>query len=185
MTQLGDLKNFKGHTYVYWNSRSLVPRLEEVQRIIDLAAPEILGINETWLNDKIDDDEKSFDGYLNFRADRTAESSKKGGGGLLFYCNSELDIIGLPEYTRCNPNIECLWIGLQLVNTKLIVIGLIYRPPSGKVEQFIEELEDICLNLRASRNCEINFGGDINLDFGKRDPNTRRYKDSLKRMGLT
>ena len=110
MAQLGDLKGYKGHTYVFWNARSLIPRMEEVQRIIDLAGPEIIGINETWLNKNIDDDEITFDGYLSFRADRTAESRKKGGGGLLFYCNSKLDIISLPEYTRCNPDIECLWI---------------------------------------------------------------------------
>ena len=81
--------------------------------------------------------------------------------------------------------IECIWIGLRLVNTKLIVIGVIYRPPSGKVEKFVEVVEDICLSLRSQRNCEINFGGDINLDFNKRNPDVKKYKDSLKRMGLS
>ncbi len=184
MTQLGDIKGFKGYTYLFWNARSLVPRLEEIQRIIDEGSPEIIGINETWLSDKIDNNEISFDGYLNFRADRTKESKKTGGGGLLFYCKQRLDVECLSEYTKCTPDIECLWLGLNLINTKQIVIGLIYRPPSGKVENFIEILEDICLNLRSKRNCEINFGGDMNIDWTKRDLNVRKYKESLRRMGL-
>ena len=119
------------------------------------------------------------------RSDRTAASNKKGGGGLILYYKDDLDIIHLTEYTRCTPDIECIWLGLHLINTKLIVIGLIYRPPSGKVDEFVENVEDICLSLCAQRNCEINFGGDINLDFNKTSPDVRKYKDSLKRMGLT
>ena len=100
------------------------------------------------------------------------------------YYKSDLDIIYLSEYTKCTPDIECMWVGLKLVNTKLVVIGLIYRPPSGNVEKFVDVLESICLNMRAQRNCEINFGGDINLDYTKRHPDIKKYKDSLKRMGL-
>ena len=66
MTQLGDLKAFKGYTYLYLNARSLVPRMEEIQTIIDQASSEIIGINETWLTDRIDDSEIAFDGYLTF-----------------------------------------------------------------------------------------------------------------------
>ena len=69
-------------------------------------------------------------------------------------------------------------------NTKFIIVGLIYRPPSGRVDRFIEELEGICLGLRTQRNYEINFGGDINLDFNKRTPDICKYEDSLKRMGF-
>ncbi len=168
MTQLQDLKNFKGHTLLFWNARSLMPRLEEIQRIIDLGNPEILCISETWLNSKIDDPQIAFDKYIIIRSDRTAESKKKGGGGLVIYYKDDLDNIYLTEHTKCTPDIECIWVGLKLVNTKLIVIGLVYRPPSGRIDKFIEVIEETCLALRSQRNCEINFGGDVNIDFNKK-----------------
>ena len=133
MAQLDDLKQYKGHTFVFWNTRSLVPRLEEVQRIIDKAQPEIIGLTETWLNPNIDNPQVEFDKYIMIRSDRTSASLKKGGGGLVVYYRDNLEIVSLPEHTRCTPDIECMWVGLKLINTKLIVIGLVYRPPSGKV----------------------------------------------------
>ena len=69
---------------------------------------------------------------------------------------------------------ECMWLELRLVNTKLIVMGLIYWPPSGKIEKFMEHLEDICVSLRSQQNCEINFGGDVNIDLYKRDVRKRK-----------
>ena len=80
MTQLQEISKFKGHTILFWNARSLIPRLEEVQRIIDMGNPEIVGITESWLNTRIDDDQISFDKYITVRSDRTTESKKKGGG---------------------------------------------------------------------------------------------------------
>ncbi len=185
MTQLSDLKSFKGHTVIYWNTRSLLPRLEEVQRIMDTGSPELLGLSETWLNSSVDDEQVTFDGYNLIRADRTAESHKKGGGGLALYYKDKLDCIYLTEYTMCTPDIECLWLGLKLVNTRLIVYGLVYGPPSGNVDKFIEAIEDICFSLRSQRNCEINVGGDININVKKRELKSRKYQECLKRMGLT
>ena len=42
-------------------------------------------ICETSLNSKIDDPQIAFDKYITIWSDRTAESKKKGGGGLVIY----------------------------------------------------------------------------------------------------
>ena len=184
MIALKDLKQYKGHTSIYWNTRSLLPRLEEIDRIIHEASPEIIGISESWLNNNIDMAQICFDRYSMVRVDRTDKSGKRGGGGVVTYDKSKLNCFALTEYTKCEPHIECVWIALRLPNTKQINIGTIYRPPAGNIDDFIETLEDICFSMRAQRNCEINFGGDINLNIKRRDPKVNKYKDSLKRMGL-
>ena len=184
MTVISDLKSYKGHTSVYWNARSMFPKLEEIDRIMDLGRPDFLGINETWLNTSIPNDLIAFDNYNFYRADRTAASNKRGGGGIILYYRSDLKVIQLTEFTMCTPDIECIWAQLLLKNTKRINIGLIYRPPSGNIPNFIQVIEDICHTMRSQYNCEINFGGDININLFKRDANIKRYRDCLKRMGL-
>ena len=80
---------------------------------------------------------------------------------------------------------ECIWVQLQLVNTRKINIGTIYRPPSGNIINFLTQLEDICLTMKQQYNCKINFAGDININLSKRDVNVKCYRDSLKRMGFS
>ena len=92
MTCLSDITNAKGHSLMFWNVRSINPRLEEIDRIIDLGKPEFFGIVETWLNTSTNNNEVSFDKYLMYRSDRTAESKKKGGGGLIMYYRDNLKV---------------------------------------------------------------------------------------------
>ena len=129
MTTLHDLKQLKGHTSIYWNVRSLLPRLEEIDRVIDLANPEFMGLTESWLTSATDDVQVCFDGYNIHRGDRTQASGKKEGGGVIMYYSDKLNCLPLNEYTRCTPHIECVWLALRLPNTKQINVGTIYRPP--------------------------------------------------------
>ena len=159
MTNITDLKSHKGHTSIFWNSRSLYPKLEEIDRIIDDGNPDIIGITESWLNTSTTDNRISFDGYNLFRLDRITGSRKRGGGGLVLYYEDGIKLIELTEFRMCDPDLECLWVQLHLVNTKRINIGLIYRPPSGNINNFIQTLEDMCLTMRTQYNCEISFRG--------------------------
>ena len=154
-----DLSKLRGPSTACLTIQRAVRKIDEIKILLARSEINCLGLVETWLNSSISTDEMYIQNYDTIRFDRGQESSKRGGGGLVFYCKDNLDIICLTEYTCCTPDIECLWLGLKLVNTKLIVIGLIYRPPSGKVEKFIEHIEENCLSLRSQRNCEINLGG--------------------------
>ena len=51
---LSDLRRLKGHTILAWNIRSLLPKIEEVDRISLVGNPELICICETWLNENID-----------------------------------------------------------------------------------------------------------------------------------
>ena len=81
ISTLEDLAKCKGHTTVIWNARSVLNKIEEVDRIAILAKPSFIGITESWLNETIDNDLVNIDGYNIHRTDGTIASGKKGGGG--------------------------------------------------------------------------------------------------------
>ncbi len=59
ISKLKDLYKCKGHTCIFWNSRSLLNKIEEIERIKIEAAPEIIGVSETWLNKMVDDTDRN------------------------------------------------------------------------------------------------------------------------------
>ena len=91
---LDDLSTCKGHTSITWNARSLLPKIEEIDRIAINAQPEFIGICETWLKPVIEDPSVEIAGYNMLRYDRNENSGKTSGGGLLMYYKSQL---------RCQP----------------------------------------------------------------------------------
>ena len=76
---------------------------------------------------------------------------------MLWYYKEGLDCFCLTEQTRCTPDIECIWLTLRLVYTRLKIVGLIHR----SMDRFVEHIEDICFCLRSQRNCEINLWGTL------------------------
>jgi len=55
---------------------------------------DVVGISETWLSDRISDNEISIQGYTLFRKDRNSTNKSKGGGVALYVkiiCNRSLD----------------------------------------------------------------------------------------------
>ena len=79
MYTLPDVRALKGHTYLAWNIRSLLPKIEEIDRISLIGNPRLISICETWLNDNIDSCLIDISGYNNYRFDRTANSGKTRG----------------------------------------------------------------------------------------------------------
>ena len=181
---LNDLSKLKGHTLVAWNCRSALPKIEEIERIKIESGAEFIGICESWLHDQIDDAQIQLDSYNMIRYDRTADSGKKSGGGLLLYYKSKLDCLPLSDLNYCSPHIEIIWIKLKLVNTRNIYYGLVYRPPTGSVELFINKLEEYVTYFRSLGLCEINIAGDVNLDLYQSNPKINTYKRWLRRIGL-
>ena len=98
MTTLTDIETLKGHTCIFWNTRSLYPKLEEIERIVDDSNPHLTSITESWLNSSTSDNQISIDGYNIFWSDRTVESKKRGRGGLIWYCKNEHKLIELTEF---------------------------------------------------------------------------------------
>ena len=55
---------------VYFNMRSIVNKLDELQLLIEAELPDVTGISKTWLKDNILDNELIADDYNIYRHDR-------------------------------------------------------------------------------------------------------------------
>ena len=110
------------------------------------------------------------------------------GGGLVIYVNAkfcdseaitELEFIDTSPTTESDPPGEFLFIkiGLKLQNTnskadstKNIIVGNIYRSPSGNLAKFIKHMEcHLQILEKKHKNKIIHIVGDFNIDLAKYD----------------
>ena len=127
------LRNLKGISIASLNVCHLLPKIDDIKIILEKSDIDVLCINETFLDDAILDAELTINRYNFHRADRTAESVKSCGCGLLIYYKNSRDIYPIPDATLCTPNIECCWIELNLKLAKRTLIHTIYRAPDGNL----------------------------------------------------
>ena len=73
----------RGVSILYYNARSLLPKLDELNVVCEATKPDIVCIVETWLDDRVSDSELSLDNYQLFRFDR----NRHGGGVAIYVCN--------------------------------------------------------------------------------------------------
>ena len=181
-----DLNLNKGHTCCYLNVRSIFPKIQDMAYLLEESECEILIVGETWLNKSITENMLHMRGYYQLRNDRTSASGKQRGGGLLMYVKHGVVVKKLDALSICTPNTETIVSQLYLKGVKEVYIIGCYRPPDGNVDQFLIELETVILNLSDRINIEILILGDMNINLSKpREPNVRKYKDFLKRHGLS
>ena len=86
---------------------------------------------------------------------------KSKGSGLGIYIKNDLEHDILDEFSICNENIECKFVKVSQHNNFLIV-GALYRPPSGNLRSFNEELETIISKL-PDKGCYILGDYNVNL----------------------
>ena len=94
-------------------------------------------LNETFLNNHINNSELQINGYSIIRADCTRESDKYGGGAVMVHVKNSRNCVGIAGSHLCNPHIESLWFRLDLKNAKTTNTCHVYRPP----DEFIESLQ--------------------------------------------
>ena len=63
------------------NARSIINKKEELNIMVDVIKPHIIGITESWANNDITDAELGLESYAMFRKDR---AGRRGGGVLLY-----------------------------------------------------------------------------------------------------
>ena len=108
---------------VYFNSRSVCNKLNELHYLLYHQKPDVVIISETWLNsltvDGLLDPENC---YKIFRRDR---STGRGGGVciLILKCYTAYEIV-----TSCPPDVELISVDIVVCGLKLRLVGL-YRSP--------------------------------------------------------
>ena len=83
-----------------------------------------------------------------------------------------------------NIDIEAQWVTIQQPNSKTIIIGNLYRPPQGNIDNFTRVLENVLSNIDLTKN-EIYIMGDLNVDMlDKKNIFTKKINDFIKPFGL-
>ena len=141
---------------VYYNARSLLPKIDELRAITEIKSPNVICIVESWLSSDISDNELVIQDYQIFRLDRD-----RHGGGVLMYVHSYF------AFDLCNSvgDIELLTVSVCPHNSTLkICIALYYRPPSASVKCF-DCLSINLFNLNTSLFKHFILIGDFNVNY--------------------
>ena len=170
---------------VHWNCRSLYSKLEEVEIMLRDGDMEMFFISETWLTSAVSDSLLDVDGYNMLRLDRDTCLGKNRGGGLLAYTKEDIKAKLLPELCVSRLCAEVMAVQLSLDYTKPIYILCAYRPPHQSVVDFLEVMDSIVDSLYVKANFELNIIGDTNINTLKRNADTKRYHEFMRRHGLS
>ncbi len=128
------LRNLKGLSIVSLNMCSVVRKFDCIKQTISSSTPDVFALNETFLNHSTGDNELHIDGYNIVRSDRTTASGEHGGEGILICTKDHYDIQCLPNSKFCTPNVESVWLCINLVKSHPILVACIYRPPDASID---------------------------------------------------
>ena len=117
------------------NVRSLYNKVDQLHVLVDNHQFDIVCVNETWLDDSIDNAEISIPSYSIVRKDRN-----RNGGGVCFYVKDTIQYRF--ENDQFGNAIESLWLSVKQKHYYL-VIGTIYRPPNSNSEYHSNILNEI------------------------------------------
>ncbi len=91
---------------LYYNARSLFPKLDKLKALVDTQRPHIVCIVETWLSSEIADNEVSLEGFQMLHLGRN-----RHGGGIMMFVHNYI----VPKVIVAGPNDLELLIILLLI----------------------------------------------------------------------
>ena len=118
----------------------------------------VIGIAETNIN-KCHKHLYMMNGYNSEYNDKFFDKSK--GSGVAMYVHSSLNFNRIEKFSHCTQNLESLFIEITNVDSPLL-IGVIYRPPSGDIDEFLREIDGL---MRDIPNKDVIIIGDFNIDL--------------------
>jgi hypothetical protein len=181
---LGPLLNRSGHTRLkdfisanknrlimsHINCNHLLPHMSEMRIMFQNSGVDVIGVNETFLNDAISSDAVEIQGYVLLRNDRTVFGRPQTqGGGVGIYLKSGIKYRVLAKSKEIG--IEFLFAEI-IINTRKILIASIYRPPNSSIvyqllspcDYGLQSLEDAFSELIPIYN-EVFLFGDFNINL--------------------
>ena len=159
------LNKARGLVYGYYNIRGLITKLDAIKLILTRSKIHVLALSETFLTDKIDDSELTIPGYKFYRWDRTAESGKTRGGGLLTYVSLKYDFTLVEGSVTCSKDVESGWLKLSLKRACPTYLCIFYRPPDGDIQLTLDNIENGFYEYEERPDSDIVCLGDMNIDL--------------------
>ena len=138
----------------------------------------IIGLAETNVDESLKN-LYSIPNYTSFYQDTQRGKSK--GTGIAIFARNDLNASIVDKVGFCTPNIESLFI--QISNTENpITFGVVYRPPSGELDKFLDTLSTI-VSILPKRN--VHILGDYNIDLLKQSSSkTELFEDFFLQNGF-
>ena len=100
-------------------------------------------------------------------------SDKNKGSGVAFYIHNSLNAIDNSDLSQCTKNLETYFLTLSSDSDCPTTVGVLYRPPSGNLDEALEELKTI-LEIAPKQTY---IAGDFNIDL---HDNNARYIEKLE-----
>ena len=144
----------RGLHFIHLNINSLLPKIEELRFIAKSTNAAVIGICESKLEASVLEQEINIDNYKILRCDRN-----RHGEGVACYIRSNLSYNILSVFSR---EIEKIFFEILLPNSKPVIVGTIYCPPSQN--NFLELLNSNMNKINSVDN-EIYILGDFNINL--------------------
>ena len=157
-----ELSSLPGLKCLHLNVSTLLPNIDEVKHLVFSSDIDVLSLNETRLDNSINDQTLNIPNYCLFRNDRN-----RSGGGVALYI--KLSLLPVPVDISCTS--ESVWVVISAKNVKLAVAS-IYRPPSSNTDylnDIMNEVEQIVSNFD-----KLVLLGDLNLNYIQDDGSYNR-----------
>ena len=164
MQKMLDQAGSKALSIIHCNIRSLS---KNISLLSDLAntfsrKPDIIGISET----KLSQNSVTNIDLLGYKFYQTDSNTNAGGVGI--YVANDLSSIPRPDIKFHTDLIESCWVEVDPgFGKKHMLIGCIYRHPSGIIDKFTTNLEELFERINQSNRYDVYIVGDINIDFFK------------------
>ena len=150
------LGKHKGLKFIHLNVRSLLPKIDEIRFLVHSADLDVVCINESWLDDSVNNNEIAIVGYNVIRNDRN-----RHGGGVIMYIKETISYICRSDLQ--NQTVEAVWIELAAQSTNPVLCCSVYRPPSAGIDYY-ETLLDM-LDKVTDEKKEFVLLGDLNFNY--------------------
>ena len=183
--------NAKGFKIIFWNTRSILNKIEGARDKIRDFLPDVMVITESWLKENIPDSVVNIAGYSIHRYDRTFRNNNgfvKKGGGIIVYIRNDhphMHITG-DIFNKSCIDIESTTISIKGPHTRPLYLIATYRPPNGNSTKAVDYLDNLLKCLPNLEKADLIMGGDFNIDFSKtRKENTKKLKHLSTKYNLT
>lgn len=158
---------------VQYNIQSINNKLDAIES--ELRNFDIIALSETWLDDRIPDEDLRMNGFNLFRRDRAGDHH----GGICVYIKES--IYCRRRFDLELRDVENIWLEVSIYN-KRSLIGTFYRPPNSPAN-ILSSIED-SISLAFDTNIQnIFITGDFNLDTLKQTTN-RKINDICQHFNL-
>ena len=161
------LMNHCGFSVFHLNCRSLKAHFDEVSDLLDdfdFSFP-VIGLSETWITDNI----KQQYNFPGFNAEFHCRENDSPYGGVALYIKNGITYKLRNDLNSTRQSCEAVWIEIlvESLGTKNlknnIVLSVIYRPPSLKVSDYMNYIENVLYTI-SLENKYVIIMGDININ---------------------